>query len=139
MQEITLPAKAENLSRVNAFLQEMGVGDQYAVLIAAEEIFINIASYAYETEGDVTLRAQMQDGCFVMEFIDAGIAYDPLTATAPDVGLSASERTPGGLGIFIVRQSMDSVEYERRGNCNVLRMSKKMNEPNNLVEPEKVL
>ncbi len=126
MKEIKLPAKAENLSRITAFLEELGAGDLYAVMVSAEEVFINIASYAYETEGEVTLRAGMRNGAFVMEFIDEGVAYDPLLAKIPDIELSADERTPGGLGIYIVREMMDVVEYERRGNTNVLRLSKKM-------------
>ncbi|MEG2361666.1 MAG: ATP-binding protein, partial [Christensenella sp.] len=122
MKEIKLQAKTENLPRITAFLEKLGVGEQYAVMVSAEEIFINIASYAYDKEGYVTLRAGTQDGVFVMEFIDEGEAYNPLTVTAPDVALSAKQRTPGGLGIYIVRQMMDAVEYERRGNFNVLRL-----------------
>ncbi|MEF9987464.1 MAG: ATP-binding protein [Christensenella sp.] len=126
MKEIKLQAKTENLPRITAFLEKLGVGEQYAVMVSAEEIFINIASYAYKKEGDVTLRAGTQDGVFVMEFIDEGEAYNPLSVTAPNVALSAKQRKPGGLGIYIVRQMMDAVEYERRGNFNVLRLSKKM-------------
>ncbi|MEG0703388.1 MAG: hypothetical protein RR449_07440, partial [Christensenella sp.] len=75
MKEIKLQAKTENLPHITAFLEKLGVGEQYAVMVSAEEIFINIASYAYDKEGSVTLRAGTQDGVFVMEFIDEGEAY----------------------------------------------------------------
>ncbi len=126
MKEIKLPAKAENLPRINAFLKELGVGEVNAVMVSAEEIFINIASYAYKAEGDVLLCAEIQNGFLVMEFLDEGVAYNPLLAETPDVDLSSEKRTPGGLGIHIVRQMMDEVTYERRGNTNVLRLKKKL-------------
>ncbi len=93
--------------------------------IAADEIFSNIARYAYYPEtGEAIVRICVDDDITV-EFEDCGIAYNPLSAQSPDITLSADEREIGGLGLFMVKNLMDSVEYKRAANKNILTIKKK--------------
>ncbi|MBQ7668517.1 MAG: SpoIIE family protein phosphatase [Clostridia bacterium] len=97
--------------------------------LAVEEIFVNIASYAYVgKEGDCTLTIQ-NDGLdkLVFTFEDYGIQFNPLEKQDPDITLSASERDIGGLGIFITKKTMDSVEYKYENGKNILTISKTIN------------
>lgn len=97
------------------------------ILMAAEEIYVNIAHYAYGGEsGDVVVQMEiMQDtkNCRIT-FRDHGIAYNPLEKEDPDVTLSAEERPIGGLGIYLVKQAMDRVEYEYKDGYNILTIEK---------------
>ena len=95
--------------------------------IAVEEIFVNIANYAYAPDsGDATIEADVSDGSVLtIKFIDSGKAFDPLAAEDPDVTLGAEERGIGGLGIFLTKKFMDKVEYERKNNQNTLTLVKK--------------
>jgi anti-sigma regulatory factor (Ser/Thr protein kinase) len=88
-----------------------------------EEIFVNIAHYAYTPEtGSVTIRMSVQEN-IVIEFEDSGKPYNPLEKEDPDIKASAEEREVGGLGIFMVKKIMDKVEYRREGNKNILTIS----------------
>ena len=93
-----------------------------------EEIFVNIASYAYGGKpGRAVIRLQEThdpEGVSVT-FIDQGIPFDPTARPDPDVTLSAEDRSIGGLGIYITKKSMDHVYYEYRDNCNILTLKKK--------------
>ena len=95
--------------------------------VAVEEIFVNIANYAYAPDsGDATSEADVSDGSVLtIKFIDSGKAFDPLAAEDPDVTLGAEERGIGGLGIFLTKKFMDKVEYERKNNQNILTLVKK--------------
>ncbi len=97
------------------------------ILMAAEEIYANIAHYAYGGEsGDAVVQMEiMQDtkNCRIT-FRDHGIAYNPLEKEDPDVTLSAEERPIGGLGIYLVKQAMDRVEYEYKDGYNILTIEK---------------
>ena len=100
---------------------------QSQIDVAIEEIFVNIASYAYGDEsGKVTMK--MKTGGdpkeAVITMIDSGIPYDPLAKEDPDVTLSAEERQIGGLGIFMTKQFMDELEYEYKDGQNVLTLKK---------------
>ena len=100
---------------------------QMQIDIAVEEIFVNIASYAYAPEeGPVTLRIDREENpaAISITFIDSGVPFDPLARQDPDVTLSAEERQIGGLGIYTVKQSMDSVTYTRENGQNILTLSK---------------
>ncbi len=139
MKEITLRANVDNLSKVIEFIDgELdGAGcnmkSQMQIEVAVEEIFVNIANYAYgDKEGDAVIGVEIAD-CddnqskkAVIVFADRGIPYDPLKKEDPDVTLSAEERSIGGLGIFIVKKSMDNVSYEYTDGQNVLRIEKKL-------------
>lgn len=135
MAELTLQASLEKLDEVLAFVEEnlekndcpMKVLMQ--VQIAVEEIFVNIAHYAYGSEqGTATIRAEVGGDPLqvIITFIDQGVPYDPLQKEDPDVTLSAEDRQIGGLGIFMVKKSMDDVKYEYADGKNILTISKKI-------------
>ena len=133
MKELELEALTDNLSKVQAFvdeqLEEAGcpIKIQMQIDIAVEERFINIAHYAYSTEtGKATVRIEiLPDPPSVdITFIDKGIPYDPLAKSDPDVTLSAEERKIGGLGIFMVKKSMDDVKYQYLDGHNILTLKK---------------
>ncbi|MBQ1809976.1 MAG: ATP-binding protein, partial [Erysipelotrichaceae bacterium] len=95
--------------------------------VAIDEIFSNIAKYAYPGgTGNATVRFEMQQEprAAVITFIDEGTPYDPLSAEEPDVTLSAEERGVGGLGIFLVRKTMDDVSYKYEDGKNILSIRK---------------
>jgi len=96
------------------------------LLISAEEIFSNIARYAYEEPGNADITVTIEDGMLKVIFEDTGIEYNPLEKDDPDITLSAEERKIGGLGIFIVKKSMDLVRYERKDNKNIFTMGLKL-------------
>ena len=135
MWEIRTDAQPEKLYIVLDFLdgilEECGcpAGIKIKLDVAVEEIFVNIAHYAY-THGGGTARisAEFDDSGRVLTLIfeDTGIPYDPLAKPDPDITLSAEERQIGGLGIFMVKKSMDSMEYERRDDKNILTIKKKL-------------
>ena len=135
MKELNIEAKTENLERVLKFiderLMELGCGrkQQLQIDIAAEELFVNIAHYAYKpVHGRATVRVEVEDNPLTVKitFIDQGIPYDPLARDDPDVTLSAEDRRIGGLGIFMVKKSMDDVHYEYKNGENRLTIHKKI-------------
>ncbi|MBR1384048.1 MAG: ATP-binding protein, partial [Ruminococcus sp.] len=120
MKEIVIDALTDNLPQVISFVDEQleaavcPMKIQMQIDIAVEEIFVNIAHYAYAPEvGTATVRVDISGEPLAVEitFIDSGIPYDPLAKADPDVTLSAEERQIGGLGIFMVKKSMDDVKY----------------------------
>lgn len=136
MKELTIEAKVENLDEVLAFVDEQleahdcSMKIQTQIDIAVEELFVNIAHYAYNPEtGPATLRVEIQDEplSVVITFIDNGIPYDPLAKPDPDITLSAEERQIGGLGIYMVKKSMDNITYEYKDGKNILSIQKNLN------------
>ena len=100
-----------------------------AINVAIDELFSNIVRYGYpDGPGPVTVRVtEMQDPHTVtVEFIDHGIPYNPLEAEDPDVTLSAEERGIGGLGIFMVKKTMDDVQYKYENGQNILTIFKRL-------------
>lgn len=97
--------------------------------VAVEEIFINIASYAYpEGQGDVLMEAEV-DGSpevLTLRFKDKGIPYDPLAKEDPDTTLSVEDAPIGGLGIYMLKQSMDEMFYEYKDGQNILTIKKQL-------------
>ena len=133
MSELTLEAKVENLDEVlnfvNDFLEEKGCSPkaQMQLDVAVEEIFVNIASYAYKPgagTATVQITSAPEPRSVIVTFTDQGIPYDPLAKEDPDVTLSAEERPIGGLGIFMVKKSMDDVAYEYKDGSNILTIKK---------------
>jgi anti-sigma regulatory factor (Ser/Thr protein kinase) len=129
----TFPAKIEALSDVLGFADQMleyyecPMKIQTAVCVAIEEVFVNIAHYAYKDEtGDMTLGigfdAERREITFRIS--DKGVAFDPLQNPDPDITLSAEEREIGGLGIFITKKTMDTVSYSYENGENILTMKK---------------
>lgn len=109
------------LAWVEGTLEDSMVSPKLVIpfLIAVEEIFVNIAHYAYpESEGEVDIELTISDKALI-SFVDEGIAFDPLTKDDPDITASVEERDIGGLGIYMVKKTMDGVEYKRVGNSNV--------------------
>ena len=133
MKEITLLATIENIEKVidfvNLELEEMSCPTDIKMTIdvAVDEIFANIANYAYKPNvGEAKVIVENSDNpkSITISFVDNGIPYNPLIRKEPDVKLSINEREIGGLGIFIVKKSMDNVEYEYKNNQNILRIKK---------------
>lgn len=94
------------------------------IRIAAEEIFINIASYAYpDSEGDVSIEETVQDRRIDLIFSDNGIPYNPLEKVDPDINLELDERDIGGLGIYMVKEIVDQVDYQYKDGENCLHIS----------------
>jgi len=131
--ELTLEATLENLDLVTGFLEEhleeaeCPLKTQMQISIAAEEIYVNIAHYAYKPEtGMATLQLKLFEEPRAMEltFIDSGIPFDPLARPDPDVTLSAEQRRIGGLGIYMTKKAMDEMRYEYRDGHNVLTLRK---------------
>lgn len=131
--ELTIEADAARLGELQDFLSawleeaDCPMKAQMQLGLAAEEIFINIASYAYAPgTGSATVSVEL-DGAreAVLRFTDHGIPYDPLAKPDPDVTLSAEERAIGGLGIFVTKKFMDEVSYEYRDGANILTIRKR--------------
>ncbi len=130
MKELAIEAKTENLDAVLDFIAaELEAADcsmklQTQIAIAVEEIFVNIAHYAYNpTIGGAVIRVSVGDEV-IIEFEDQGKPYNPLEKADPDITASAEDREIGGLGIFMVKKSMDAVEYRHEGNKNILAIKK---------------
>ncbi|MDO4292954.1 MAG: ATP-binding protein [Eubacteriales bacterium] len=135
MKEITLEAIVENIDRVTAFVDEQleacgcSPRAQMQIDIAIDELFGNIAHYAYRPGvGPVTVRVEVKKEplAVLITFIDNGIPFDPLAGEEPDITLSAEERKVGGLGIFLVKKSMDEIAYEYKDGQNILSIRKKL-------------
>ena len=135
MREMDIAATLENLDAVMAFvdqqLEEAGCSmkTQMQIDIAVEEVYVNIAHYAYNPEiGGVTIRVQIEEEPLeiILTFIDKGKPFDPLAKEDPDVTLAVEDRQIGGLGIFMVKKSMDNISYEYNEGRNILTLKKKL-------------
>lgn len=133
-KELTIDATIENVAAVTAFVDEQleqlncPAKTQVQVDIAIDELFGNIANYAYNPNvGTATVRIEVMDDlpAVVITFIDNGVPYDPLAKADPDITLSAEEREIGGLGIYMVKKTMDDISYEYKDGQNILRIKKK--------------
>ena len=135
MKELTLAATPENIETVTDFVNEQlkaldcPMKAQMQIDIAIDELFGNIAHYAYTPEvGSATVRVEVLDDplSVVLTFIDEGVPYDPLGAADPDITLPAGERAIGGLGIFMVKKIMDEITYRYENGRNILSIRKKL-------------
>ncbi len=144
MKVFECEATIENLDKVTAFVEEelenneVDMRSSMQLTIALEEIYVNIAHYAYsktDADGNVIpntgtgpmkLSLDVSSEQVLMTFEDKGIPYNPLEKADPDITLSAEERDIGGLGIYMVKQSMDDVVYEHRDGKNILTLVKKL-------------
>ena len=133
MDELEIAAKVENLDEVLAFVDERlenagcPMRTQTQIDIAVEEIFVNIASYAYQPgTGNARIGVLISEDPLAasIRFIDSGMPYDPLAKEDPDVTLPVEERPIGGLGIYMVKKSMDEVLYENKDGCNIFTIKK---------------
>ena len=137
MQEMRLQASDETLYTVLDEIERQLVKNncpevlKSIMLIAVEEIFVNIAHYAYggkSGEAIINLDIKQDPKCCRVEFRDHGIPYNPLEKADPDITLSAEEREIGGLGIYMVKQSMGKVEYRYEDGCNILTIEKSIDD-----------
>lgn len=135
MRELNIEAKTENLNMVMDFIDQQlesldcPIKIQMQIEVAVEELFVNIAHYAYNPEvGPATIRVEVQEKplAVIITFIDQGMPYDPLKKEDPNVTLSAEERQIGGLGIYMVKKSMDDITYEYKEGQNILRIKKNL-------------
>ena len=135
MEELRVTAKVENLDLVldflNTHLESMDcpMKAQMQLDIAVEELFVNIATYSYAPgTGDAVIRVEKDPsgGMVKITLIDKGVPYDPLAKEDPDVTLSAEERQIGGLGIFMVKKSVDDMYYEYKDGENRLTLCKRI-------------
>ena len=134
-RELTIEALTENLTTVTEFvdqrLEEVDcpMKAQMQIDVALEEIFINIANYAYQPgKGPATVLVDVSEDplTVTITFVDHGIPYDPLAKEDPDITLPADQRQIGGLGIFMTKKLMDDVVYEYKEGSNILRLIKKL-------------
>ena len=135
MKELTVDAAVENIEVVTDFVNEelekldCPVKARRQIDVAIDELFGNIARYAYSPDvGKATVRFSVEEDPLevTITFIDNGIPFNPLEKSNPDTHLSAEERPIGGLGIFLVKKSMDLVEYEYKNGQNILKIKKKI-------------
>ena len=135
MKELTLKATPENILEATAFVDEQlealdcPMKAQLQIDMAIDELFGNIAHYAYgDGVGDATVQFDFdeQTRTASVTFVDRGVPFDPLQKADPDVTLSAEERGIGGLGIFMVKKSMDRLAYRYENGCNYLTMYKQI-------------
>ena len=135
MKELTIAATVENIDVVTDFVNEQlealdcPMKTQMQIDIAIDELFGNIAHYAYNPDvGDATVRVEVIEAplAVVITFMDKGVPYDPLGQEDPDTSLSAEDRQIGGLGIFMVKKSMDEITYEYKDGQNILKIKKNL-------------
>ncbi len=135
MKELTITATVENIGTVTDFVTEQlealdcPMKAQMQIAIAIDELFGNIAHYAYNPDvGEATVRVEVVEEplAVVITFIDQGVPYDPLAKADPNIKLSAEEREIGGLGIFMVKKTMDDITYEYKDGQNILKIKKQL-------------
>ncbi len=135
MKTLKLKAELDNLQDTLAFVDEFlesvdcPMRVQLQIDVAVEELYVNVASYAYAPDtGDIEVRIWFEEAKreVAISFIDSGVPYNPVEKRDPDTSLSAEERQIGGLGIFMVKKSMDSLEYRYEDNQNIVTIRKKL-------------
>ncbi len=134
MEEMEFEATVKNLAAVTEFVTShlddavCPMAARMQIELAVDEIFTNICMYAYNPgTGKMTIRVETEEpGILKLTFIDSGIPYNPLDKEDPDTTLSAEDRKIGGLGIYLVKKSMDEMHYERRDGKNILTLVKRL-------------
>lgn len=129
----TFPALLTELNNVTAFVEselekaDCPVKTQMTVSVCVEEVFVNIARYAYPDKtgtAEVRVDVNSEEKSVVIIFMDDGIPFDPLEKSEPDISLPAEQRQIGGLGIFMVKKMSDELSYKYADGWNVLTMKK---------------
>ncbi|MBO5795821.1 MAG: ATP-binding protein [Bacteroides sp.] len=133
-KSIILTNDISEISKLNEFVEE--IGNEFSltpdvvfnVNLVLEEAIVNVINYAYpkEKHESIYLSAQLHEGSIVFVLTDTGMQFDPTKAPEADITLSLEDRPIGGLGIFLIRQIMNEVSYERIDGKNVLTLSKKL-------------
>jgi len=134
-REIRLPARIDELDQLLEWLEGILEGQPgkiiHGVCLAVEELFVNIASYAYRgfPEGplrEATIRLALRDSCLILQIEDSGKAFNPLEYPKPDTHAPLEDRPIGGLGIYLTRKVMDEMDYARVGEKNILTFRKNL-------------
>ena len=133
-KSIILTNDISEVSKLNEFVEE--IGNEFSLTpdvvfnlnLVLEEAVVNVINYAYpkEEHQSIYLSASLREGSIVLILTDTGKEFDPTMAPDVDITLSADEREIGGLGIFLIRQIMNEVKYERIDGKNVLTLEKKL-------------
>ena len=134
-KKLVIKNEISEIGKLATFIEELG---EELVLtpdlifnlnLALEEAVTNVIFYAYpkEEQKDIFISANMSDNILIFVLTDSGKEFDPTKVPDADITLSAEEREIGCLGIFLIRQIMDTVEYQRIDGKNVLSMSKQLN------------
>ena len=143
-KSIVLPSNLKEVPRLNAFVEEVCASVEFdeetiaQIKVAVEEAVVNVIKYAYtpgQHDQSVTIEAASNTLRLKFTIIDSGKPFDPTVYSVADTTLSAKERRIGGLGIHLMRQNMDSINYERIDQLNVLTLRKKFHRitPNNEI------
>ena len=118
---------------IDGFCAEHGLAAEIAfkVNLAVEELITNTISYGYDDDGEhlIELVLRLEGEALMIEIADDGRAFDPVQAPAPNIGASLRERAKGGLGIYLVRKTMDTVAYRRQDGRNVVTLTKRVAPP----------
>ena len=130
---LRVPAKLEGMDVILAFVSYLldingcSTRTRTQLRIAIEELYVNVTLYAYpDGDGWAEIRGSVEDGVATFTLIDGGRPFDPLAKEDPDIMLSGEDRGIGGLGIFMVKTTMDEMTYEYYDGCNRLVMRKKL-------------
>ena len=135
MTELTLNAALENIPLATEFIDgqlealDCPMRAQMQIDVAIDELFGNIAHYAYpDGTGEAMVRLDFDEAAHMasISFVDNGVPFNPLEQTDPDVTLSAEKRDVGGLGIFMVKKTMDKLEYSHENGYNELTIHKRI-------------
>lgn len=134
MKVKVFPAEIAALNEVLAFVEEelelaeCPMKYVIALQVSIEEIFVNIARYAYTDGGEVTIGIEYDsdNGAIMFRMEDEGVPFNPLAKKDPDITLSAEEREIGGLGIYLMKQTMDEASYSYENGKNILTMVRKL-------------
>ncbi len=131
VHELIIPAQVDKLSTLLSFvdtlLKDSGcpLKVQMQIDVTLEELFVNIAHYAYQKDGGkANIRVKITSKYAEITLIDNGIPYNPLQKPDPDITLSAQERSIGGLGIFMSKKFMDEISYKHCDSKNILTIKK---------------
>ena len=133
-KSIILANDISEISKLNQFVEE--IGEEFSLspaivfnlTLVLEEAVVNVINYAYpkEEHESIHLSARLHEGSIILVLTDTGVEFDPTLAPEADITLSAEERPIGGLGIFLIRQIMNEVKYERIDGKNILTLEKKL-------------
>ena len=135
MEELTIEATISNIPVVTEFVDrklealDCPLKAQMQIDVAIDELFSNIAKFAYHPEtGPATVRVEVENDpmAVIITFIDHGMPYDPLLNEDPDVSADIEDRVVGGLGVYLVKKTMDDVSYEYKDGQNILRIKKQI-------------
>lgn len=135
MSKIRVQAKLDNLDKVLGFVNKQlksvrsDVKEGLQLELSIEEAYVNIVNYAYGSDGgDIEIRSKMDNNPLeiTIQFIDSGIPYNPLKNEDPNISLNTEDKELGGLGILLIKNNVDQMEYEYNNGKNIFTIKKKL-------------